>query len=154
MRSFASRSYALCSCKDALDICCLQGTKHGRQAIRPVPRLRDDKLSTLIRFERDTDQAQRVVENLNICHSDGRHVVGDEINCYCQKINRAGGRWQTRPVLLLQMPDDDVICTNIRDALFRWLLERSGTTSWPAWRTDSACGMLVAQGCGVGTGGL
>lgn len=37
------------------------------------------------------DQTQRVIGNLNTCHSDGWHIGGDEINYYCEKINGAGG---------------------------------------------------------------
>lgn len=34
---------------------------------------------------------QKVIGNLNVCHSDGWHIGGDEINYYCEKINGAGG---------------------------------------------------------------
>ncbi|KAL1603278.1 hypothetical protein SLS59_004374 [Nothophoma quercina] len=36
------------------------------------------------------DCEMRVIGNLNVCHSDGWHIGGDEINYYCNKINGAG----------------------------------------------------------------
>ncbi|KAF1927451.1 uncharacterized protein M421DRAFT_421862 [Didymella exigua CBS 183.55] len=37
------------------------------------------------------DCEMKVIGNLNVCHSDGWHIGGDEINYYCEKINNAGG---------------------------------------------------------------
>lgn len=37
--------------------------------------------------------AQKVIGNLNVCHSEDEHIGGDEINYYCEKINGAGGSW-------------------------------------------------------------
>ena len=42
-------------------------------------------------WELKTDQEQRLIGNLNVCHSDGSHIGGDEINYYCETINGAGG---------------------------------------------------------------
>lgn len=36
-----------------------------------------------------TDCEQRVVSDLNVCHSEGKHIGGDEINHYCTKVNGA-----------------------------------------------------------------
>jgi len=33
---------------------------------------------------------QKVIGNLNVCHSEGWHIGGDELNYYCEKINGAG----------------------------------------------------------------
>ncbi|KAF9691742.1 hypothetical protein EKO04_010430 [Ascochyta lentis] len=37
------------------------------------------------------DCEMRVIGNLNVCHSDGWNLGGDEINYYCETINKAGG---------------------------------------------------------------
>ncbi|KAJ4319167.1 hypothetical protein N0V94_004040 [Neodidymelliopsis sp. IMI 364377] len=37
------------------------------------------------------DCEMRLVGNLNVCHSDGSHIGGDELNYYCTEINGAGG---------------------------------------------------------------
>ena len=56
-----------------------------------MPRLRDGKaIQTGIIGQTVTDFEQRVIGNLNVCHSDGWHIGGDEINYYCNKINGAG----------------------------------------------------------------
>ncbi|KAJ4986132.1 hypothetical protein SVAN01_08396 [Stagonosporopsis vannaccii] len=35
------------------------------------------------------DCEMRVIGNLNVCHSDGWHIGGDEMSYYCTKINGA-----------------------------------------------------------------
>lgn len=58
-----------------------------------VPRLRDGKS---LRGGESLDMlttSQRVIGNLNVCHSEARHIGGDEMNYYCEKINGAGGSW-------------------------------------------------------------
>jgi hypothetical protein len=38
-----------------------------------------------------SDITQRVVGNLNVCHSDAGHIGGDELNHYCENVNGASG---------------------------------------------------------------
>ncbi|KAF1357264.1 hypothetical protein EJ07DRAFT_129481 [Lizonia empirigonia] len=42
-------------------------------------------------WDKCPDCGMKVVGNLNVCHSDGKHIGGDELHYYCSNINGAGG---------------------------------------------------------------
>ncbi|KAH7374284.1 hypothetical protein BKA66DRAFT_589802 [Pyrenochaeta sp. MPI-SDFR-AT-0127] len=40
-------------------------------------------------WDKCPDCTMKVIGNLNVCHSDGKHIGGDELNYYCKQ-NKAG----------------------------------------------------------------